>query len=268
MISARDLREFRGFLRNATDRQVQGIYDKESSAGRDEYAELAVAEAERRGIHLEQTDHASKKRGHATTKTVKKDRLFIGTFPTGIGYADKQRERDGDYMRVAFLPFSTLELEWAPGTHPPDLRKSIEQHAARIAERRGQEFQVSTSGQTVTLGRHHATKKSHAQLDREIAQVLERKSGPSRTGASPGRHHSSISDSDKIRDAIARFPSTFGLRGFPGNVFRISPTSSYVSGGRVMLYTERKDDGGWSDFSKGTESELRSEITSLSSTRK
>src|SRR5437667_2351045 len=61
MISARDIREFRGFLRNATDRQVQGIYDKEASAGRDEYAELAVAEADRRGIYLERNDHARKR---------------------------------------------------------------------------------------------------------------------------------------------------------------------------------------------------------------
>lgn len=52
-ISSQDIREFRGFLQNATDRQIQGIYDKETEAGRDEYAELAVGEAERRGIHLE-----------------------------------------------------------------------------------------------------------------------------------------------------------------------------------------------------------------------
>jgi hypothetical protein len=62
-ISARDIREFRGFLRNATDSQVQGIYEKENRAGRDEYAELAVAEAERRGIALDEgrLDHARKK---------------------------------------------------------------------------------------------------------------------------------------------------------------------------------------------------------------
>lgn len=52
-VTSKDIREFRGYLRNATDRQVQGIYEKEKSAGRDEYAELAVAEAERRGITLD-----------------------------------------------------------------------------------------------------------------------------------------------------------------------------------------------------------------------
>lgn len=63
MPSAQDIREFRGFLRNATDRQVQGIYDKEKRAGRDEYADLAVAEADRRGIELDRGGryHSTKK---------------------------------------------------------------------------------------------------------------------------------------------------------------------------------------------------------------
>lgn len=65
MPSAKDIREFRGFLRNASDRQVQGIYDKEKSAGRDEYAELAVEEAERRGIELDQIGHSTKKKSRA-----------------------------------------------------------------------------------------------------------------------------------------------------------------------------------------------------------
>lgn len=60
-ITAEDIRDFRGFLHNATDSQVQGIYEKERQAGRDEYAELAVAEAERRGISLGRYDHARKK---------------------------------------------------------------------------------------------------------------------------------------------------------------------------------------------------------------
>ena len=66
MPSAKDIREFRGFLRQATDRQVQGIYDKEKRAGRDDYAELAVAEAERRGIELDNGRyHSTKKKSAA-----------------------------------------------------------------------------------------------------------------------------------------------------------------------------------------------------------
>lgn len=82
-----------------------------------------------------------------------KANLFIGTFPTGISYADKSREKDGDYKRVAFLPFSTLVLEWWPGKHPQAMRDDIEKHAAKLIARRGQEHQVSTSGQTVMLGK-------------------------------------------------------------------------------------------------------------------
>lgn len=63
MPSAKDIREFRGFLHQATDRQVQGIYDKEKRAGRDDYAELAVTEAESRGIELDSGRyHSTKKR--------------------------------------------------------------------------------------------------------------------------------------------------------------------------------------------------------------
>jgi hypothetical protein len=52
-ISAEDIRDFRGYLRNCSDAQVQGVYDKEKEAGRMAYAELAIAEAERRGISLD-----------------------------------------------------------------------------------------------------------------------------------------------------------------------------------------------------------------------
>lgn len=79
-------------------------------------------------------------------------RLFSGVYPTGIVYADKARERDGDYLRVAFLPFSTLQLEWSPGQHPAELRAEIERDAAEVIARRGEQYPVSSSGQTVTLG--------------------------------------------------------------------------------------------------------------------
>lgn len=52
-LTARDIREFNGYLKGCTNAQVQGVYDKESQAGRDDYAELAIAEADRRGIVLE-----------------------------------------------------------------------------------------------------------------------------------------------------------------------------------------------------------------------
>jgi hypothetical protein len=67
---------------------------------------------------------------------------------------------------------------------------------------------------------------------------------------------------DKIRDEIAKFPAVFGLRAFPGDVFRISPWSSFETTDRkgrsvIMLYTERKTADGWRSFAKGTPDELR-----------
>jgi len=50
MITADDIREFSSYLRQCTDAQVRGVYDKEKKAGRDEYVALAEVEAERRGL--------------------------------------------------------------------------------------------------------------------------------------------------------------------------------------------------------------------------
>lgn len=79
------------------------------------------------------------------------ERIFVGIFPTGIGYADRTREKNGDYQRLAHLFFSDLRAEIEPDC-PPDLREQIERHMSDIQNRQGEEFQVSASGQTITLG--------------------------------------------------------------------------------------------------------------------
>lgn len=48
MLTAKDISEFNLYLKQCSDKQVQGVYEKERDAGREEYAELAKAEAERR----------------------------------------------------------------------------------------------------------------------------------------------------------------------------------------------------------------------------
>lgn len=64
--------------------------------------------------------------------------------------------------------------------------------------------------------------------------------------------------------AIAKFPSTFGLRAFPGETFRLSRSASYMSGPTPMLYTERLcEDGTWRDFAKGTTEELLRNVVTL-----
>lgn len=50
MISAQDIREFNAYLHQCTDSQVHGVYLKEKSAGREEYAALAANEAIKRGL--------------------------------------------------------------------------------------------------------------------------------------------------------------------------------------------------------------------------
>ena len=62
-------------------------------------------------------------------------RIFIGCYPEGIVYADRTVEVDGDYARLAFLPYSTLELEFS-GTCPIELKQEILDSAARIQARR------------------------------------------------------------------------------------------------------------------------------------
>ena len=84
--------------------------------------------------------------------TTTTERLFIGKFPAGLSYADTQREEHGDYVQVAFMSYVTLKLEIRPNC-PPELINRIRRHAATVQAKRGQEYQVSTCGQTVRLGR-------------------------------------------------------------------------------------------------------------------
>lgn len=67
---------------------------------------------------------------------------------------------------------------------------------------------------------------------------------------------------DAIKREAEKFPETFGLRGFPGERFRVSLAASHFAFGGVVLYTQIKgDDGKWRDFAKGTPAELRREVT-------
>ena len=51
-ISDDDKQEFTAYLRNCTDAQVHGVYQKESEAGRRTYTHLAVEEGLRRGFDV------------------------------------------------------------------------------------------------------------------------------------------------------------------------------------------------------------------------
>lgn len=83
--------------------------------------------------------------------TASPNRLFVAAYPAGMVYADRQREEAGDYKKVAFLPFSTLELEIYVDC-PSELIEEIREHASTLQARAGEQYQISTSGQSITLG--------------------------------------------------------------------------------------------------------------------
>lgn len=79
-------------------------------------------------------------------------RLFIGVYPCGLVYADRHREEHGDYKRLAFLPFATMAVEYRDDCLA-ELRLEIAAHARELGWKKGDTFQVTTSGQTIILGR-------------------------------------------------------------------------------------------------------------------
>jgi len=69
---------------------------------------------------------------------------------------------------------------------------------------------------------------------------------------------------ERIAEAIALFPSTFGLRAFPDDTFRITEPFSYVNdSGVTMLVTEVLRGDQWVQFGKGSIAELNAEIVHL-----
>lgn len=83
------------------------------------------------------------------------DPIFLALMPTGWWWTDRTREEHGDYAKLAFLSFSKLELEIFKGC-PADLKKRIENEAANFQSMKGQDYRISTTGQTIRLG--HALK--------------------------------------------------------------------------------------------------------------
>ena len=79
------------------------------------------------------------------------ERIFSGVYPTGIIWADRFNEEHGDYKRLAYLNFKTLELQIEKSC-PKDLISFIQADAKLIQDKKGENYQVSTSGQFIKLG--------------------------------------------------------------------------------------------------------------------
>lgn len=90
-----------------------------------------------------------------------------------------------------------------------------------------------------------------------------------------------MNEAQMIKTAIAKFPQTFGLRAFPGKVFKVDEKSSYIGQaywlqpncepGRPetfgpyepILCVAVKSGEGWLDFSTAAEAELARQIVPL-----
>lgn len=80
-----------------------------------------------------------------------KDRLFIGVFPCGLSYSDRDVEENGDYKRLGFLSYGTLKLEMEANV-PPQLARLILESARRMQKQMGHLFRTSATGSEVILG--------------------------------------------------------------------------------------------------------------------
>lgn len=78
------------------------------------------------------------------------ERLFCGVFPGGLVWADRGREKAGDYAKVAFMPYDTLEAKFEADC-PKGFIPLIQEEVKRMQARRGEAFPLSAS-QSVILG--------------------------------------------------------------------------------------------------------------------
>ena len=79
------------------------------------------------------------------------DRIFRGVFSTGIVWADRTREKHGDYARLCFLPFGTLEPQFENDC-PGNLRVRILEEVEGYQARRGESIAIDSCGNTRILG--------------------------------------------------------------------------------------------------------------------
>lgn len=104
-----------------------------------------------------------------------------------------------------------------------------------------------------------------------IADMLANDEGEPSSVAAACRELAQPTQYEILQGIAARFPATFGLRGFPGETFRVSVDASYFPAldvrdeSRAILYLARDTGDGWACFAKGTEAEIRRELTAAPS---
>ena len=118
---------------------------------------IALSVARKAGCRIPDT-RGSARKGRAGGKS---DALFIGIYPSGIVYADRRKERGGDYTRVAFLPYDNLVLAVEKGADPA-LVAEARAHADTLIAQRGEAFAIDASGHHVILGKDLYGPKGYA----------------------------------------------------------------------------------------------------------
>jgi hypothetical protein len=104
--------------------------------------------------------------------------LFVGVMPAALVFAHRDIEKDGDYLRLGFLAYDTLEWkpEWPCAGElgdplDPAIREAIEQEVASMRAKAGQDFRISSTGQMVRLGGKSIAENALKSLAHEMAKV-------------------------------------------------------------------------------------------------
>ena len=92
--------------------------------------------------------------------------------PTGITFADRTREENGDYKKVAHLFFDDLTIQFYDAEAPTDLLNDIINNATTYQMRAGEQQHISATGQFITLG-HAMSEEERAELRELAATVYE-----------------------------------------------------------------------------------------------
>jgi hypothetical protein len=95
-------------------------------------------------------------------RTYTKEDLFIGNFPTGFVYANMAKEVAGDYQRLAYLNYSTLQLEVEKAC-PAELLTHIRAHHEAMLARRHTVYPIAGNA-SVVLGGSDLTQAQRDQI--------------------------------------------------------------------------------------------------------
>lgn len=141
------------------------------------------------------------------TKTPTSERLFVGCFPTGFSFADRSRERHGDYVKLARIPYTTLEIEWEKDC-PAEFKPLIEAQAADLRSRRGESYPIAGNAYAILGGDQSLFAGIPASPADSVEDFLRRYYRPERFCSEPGFNH------DRPQRLIRSYEEDYRLQGW------------------------------------------------------